>query len=156
MTPKFGHEDIGCYFASARFFEYRLPSNLAMGWPCAIHSEITLPAPPDDWMPMELNPAATKNPLTNEGLSQIIPIVGCEAFRPAEKRMYTSFAQNRHPMQRIVQRILKVIPVFGQLIETEILWNAVHSPRFRLRTQMHRQEVYPHLPCNRCNLSGRA
>ncbi len=32
------------------------------GRPCAIHSASTFPAPPADWMPIELKPAATKNP----------------------------------------------------------------------------------------------
>jgi hypothetical protein len=36
------------------------------GWPSTIHSEITLPAPPADWM--ELKPAATKK-LRTSGVS---------------------------------------------------------------------------------------
>jgi hypothetical protein len=38
------------------------------GWPSTIHSEITLPAPPADWMPIELKPAATKK-LRTSGVS---------------------------------------------------------------------------------------
>ena len=62
------------------------------------------------------------------GLPQIIGIVGSEAFRSIEKRMYASTFQYGHPVYGHFQYRFKMVKILRELIELKIFWDSVHTP----------------------------
>ena len=73
------------------------------GWPPTIHSASTLPAPPADWMPIELKPQATKNPAQLGRLAEQIAIIRREALRAAEELADADPLERRNAPHRVLE-----------------------------------------------------
>ena len=71
--------------------------------------------------------------------AQMIAVVRRETFRAVEEGLDSGVFQGRHTMQRHFQNRLEMIKVIGQLIETEFLGDAIHSPRLGHRLERAEQ-----------------
>ena len=61
-------------------------------------------------------------------LAQVVTDVGREALRAAEELLYAGRFQGRRPRHGVPQHRFEVVEITGDLVETEVLGNAVHAP----------------------------
>ena len=61
-------------------------------------------------------------------LAQVVTHVGREALRAAEELLDAGRFQGRHPRHGVPQHRFEVVEITGDLVETEVLGNAVHAP----------------------------
>ena len=77
------------------------------------------------------NPVAAKF----RRLSQIVAVIGGEAFRPVEEGVNPGGLEQRHAVHRRFQDRLEMVEILGQGIKAEILADTAHAPGFRLRLE---------------------
>ena len=106
-----------------------MPFTSIGGWPFLIHCESTSPAPPDDWMPMELKPVATKRSLHFRRFAKIVAHVRREAFGAIEEQLDAGGFEQRHAVDGGRQDRFKVIHVFRQRHKGMLLVDAADRPR---------------------------
>ena len=68
-------------------------------------------------------------------LAEVVAVVGGEALGPAEEGLDAGLVQCRHALQRVLQHRLEMLPVVGQLVEAEVLGDAVHAPGLGVRLE---------------------
>ena len=74
----------------------------------------------------------------------MVRIIGGKTFRSVKERVNSRLSQHRHAVHGIFQDRLKVVEIFGQLIEFKVLGN-IERPRLRdrfERTQKHLARVF--------------
>ncbi len=77
--------------------------------------------------------------------AKVIGIVRGKAFGAVEEGMYPCLGQHRHPIDGVFEDRFEVIEILGQLVEFEILGDAVYGPGFGVglkRAQQHLARVF--------------
>ncbi len=112
-----------------------------VGRPSTIHSASALPAPPADWMPIELKPQATKKPLSSGRFAEMVAVVRGEALGAAEELPDADPLERRDAPHGVLEERHEVVPVLGQLAELELLRDALGGPGFGDRLEHADQEL---------------
>jgi hypothetical protein len=73
--------------------------------------------------------------------AEIIAVVRREALRTVEEGVNAGGGKQRQPVDRLFQDRLEMVEILRQLVETEILGNAAHSPGLRHRLEGAEQHL---------------